>query len=89
MANDMACELFGYADEDLLNEKLSKLVRVKRKEQESLEELDIDPATGNILKISGRIVSPHITTVETKLLLRAHLLHHIIWLTAHTVSNQP
>jgi len=49
MANDMACELFGYADEDLLNEKLSKLVRVKRKEQESLEELDIDPATGNIL----------------------------------------
>ncbi|KAF6020786.1 PASK [Bugula neritina] len=56
MANDMACELFGYADEDLLNEKLSKLVRVKRKEQESLEELDIDPATGNILKISGRIM---------------------------------
>lgn len=55
----MACELFGYADEDLISRKLSDLLSIKKREQGALEELELDPETGEIVKISGRIVSQH------------------------------
>ena len=53
----MACELFGYTDDDLIGKKLGQLLRIKKREQGALEELEIDPQTGDIVKISGRIVS--------------------------------
>lgn len=57
MCNDMACELFGFTDEDLVSKKLSKLLKVKKREQGALEELQLDSETGDIIKISGKIVS--------------------------------
>ena len=57
ICNDMACELFGYTDDDLIGKKLGQLLRIKKREQGALEELEIDPQTGDIVKISGRIVS--------------------------------
>ena len=57
MANDMACELFGYTDEELIGKRLAKLINIKHKNQGALEELDVDPETGDIIQISGKIVS--------------------------------
>lgn len=57
MANDMACELFGYPDTALVGERLSKLLSKKHIHQGALDELDVDPETGDIIQVSGRIVS--------------------------------
>ncbi|XP_067938183.1 PAS domain-containing serine/threonine-protein kinase-like [Watersipora subatra] len=56
MANDMACELFGKADVELIGERLTELLNLKHKGQGSLGELDLDPETGEIVQISGRIM---------------------------------
>lgn len=53
----MACELFGHTDEHLIGRKLSELLKVKKRNQDALEELELDPDTGNMVKISGKIVS--------------------------------
>lgn len=57
MANDMACELFGYSDAELIGVRLSTLLNNRHKDQGALQELDIDPETGCMVQISGRIVS--------------------------------
>lgn len=54
----MACDLFGFPDSALIGKQLSELLKVKKKHQETLQELEVDPETGNVIQISGKIVSP-------------------------------
>lgn len=57
IANDLATEMFGVPEEQLIGKKLTELLKAKKKHQGSLQELDIDPETGSIVKIAGKIVS--------------------------------
>lgn len=56
MSNDMAAELFGYTDDSLVGKRLSDLLQ-KKHEQTTLEDLELDPETGNVHRVSGKIVS--------------------------------
>lgn len=52
----MASEMFGLPEDALIGQRLTTFLKMKRKHQGALQELDIDPKTGNLIKISGRIV---------------------------------
>lgn len=52
----MACELFGYEEEDLVGRSLSTLVRLKPKEQEVIAENHMEPS-GQIVSLAGKVVS--------------------------------
>lgn len=54
--NDMSCEMFGCESSSLVGRKLSEILHRKDNSHRTLEELEVDPNTGEILKISGKIV---------------------------------
>ncbi|XP_062573594.1 uncharacterized protein LOC134235480 isoform X2 [Saccostrea cucullata] len=56
IANDMACELFGYETEELLGKKLKDLIKLKPKEQATIMECHFDETSGNIVSLAGKVV---------------------------------
>lgn len=55
-ANDMTCELFGYETEELLGKKLKDLIKLKPKEQATIQECHFDESSGNIVSLAGKVV---------------------------------
>lgn len=60
-ANDMTCELFGYETEELLGKKLKDLIKLKPKEQATIQECHFDESSGNIVSLAGKVVSTAIS----------------------------
>ena len=54
-ANDMACELFGYEENQLVGRPLKDLLRLKSKEQEVITETHLEPS-GQIVSLAGKVV---------------------------------
>ena len=54
-ANDMACELFGYEENQLVGRQLKGLLRLKSKEQEVITETHLEPS-GQIVSLAGKVV---------------------------------
>ena len=57
VANEMACELFGYESDDLIGRELKKLIKLKPKDQATILESHLEENTGEVIDISGRVVS--------------------------------
>lgn len=55
-ANDMTCELFGFETEELLGKKLKDLIKLKPKEQATIQECHFDESSGNIVSLAGKVV---------------------------------
>ncbi|XP_041361315.1 PAS domain-containing serine/threonine-protein kinase-like [Gigantopelta aegis] len=55
IANDMACELFGYDQSDLVGMKLKDLIHLKPRDQKTLAESHLEP-TGEVVSLSGIVV---------------------------------
>ncbi|CAH1252945.1 PASK [Branchiostoma lanceolatum] len=56
VANDMACELFGYGQEQLVSMQLSRLLSGHRSSHLALTETHLDPASGELVSIAGKVV---------------------------------
>lgn len=56
IANDMACELFGYDESELIGMNLKELLQLKSKEQLIAGESHLE-STGEIFEVSGKVVS--------------------------------
>ncbi|KAI8499219.1 hypothetical protein Bbelb_229830 [Branchiostoma belcheri] len=56
VANDMACELFGYGQDQLVAMQLSHLLSGHRSSHLALTETHLDPASGELVSIAGKVV---------------------------------
>lgn len=56
IANDMTCELFGYESEKLLGKKLKDLIKLKPKEQATIQECHFEESSGEIVSLAGKVV---------------------------------
>ncbi|XP_035658807.1 PAS domain-containing serine/threonine-protein kinase-like isoform X2 [Branchiostoma floridae] len=56
VANDMACELFGYGRDQLVSMQLSRLLSGHRSSHLALTETHLDPASGELVSIAGKVV---------------------------------
>ncbi|XP_013389166.1 PAS domain-containing serine/threonine-protein kinase isoform X1 [Lingula anatina] len=54
MANEMACELFAYNEDELIGARLTDLVRLKKKEQEALMETELED-DGKVVSVAGKV----------------------------------
>ena len=55
-ANEMACELFGFKDDELIGTQLHSLVSVKSKTPLTVGENYLE-GTGEVLEVAGKVVS--------------------------------
>ena len=56
IANEMASELFGFSQEELLGTELNDLVTLKSRSQDPMAESHLED-TGEIIEVSGKVVS--------------------------------
>ncbi|KAK3579787.1 hypothetical protein CHS0354_022096 [Potamilus streckersoni] len=55
VANEMACELFGYEEVELIGMELGKLIKLKPKKQATICETHLEPS-GDLVEIAGKVV---------------------------------
>ncbi|XP_060589751.1 PAS domain-containing serine/threonine-protein kinase-like isoform X2 [Ruditapes philippinarum] len=55
VANEMACELFGYEETELIGMMLKDLVRLKPREQATIMESHLEPS-GQVVNLTGKVV---------------------------------
>ncbi|KAL3887875.1 hypothetical protein ACJMK2_000264 [Sinanodonta woodiana] len=55
VANEMACELFGYEEFELIGMELRKLIKLKPKKQATICETHLEPC-GDLVEIAGKVV---------------------------------
>ncbi|XP_060066134.1 PAS domain-containing serine/threonine-protein kinase-like [Ylistrum balloti] len=56
VANEIACELFGYEREDFIGRQLKDMIKLKPKEQATIMETHLDEVTGEVVSLSGKVV---------------------------------
>ena len=56
VANEMACELFGYDETEMIGLLLKDLVKLKPKDQATILESHLE-LTGEVVDIAGKVVS--------------------------------
>ena len=56
VANEMACELFGFSCDELIGIQLSDLITLKAKGHSTILETHLEE-TGEIVEVSGKVVS--------------------------------
>ncbi|KAK3088561.1 hypothetical protein FSP39_020640 [Pinctada imbricata] len=56
VANEMACELFGFESDELIGKELKQLIRLKPKDQSTILESHLEENTGEVINVSGRVV---------------------------------
>ncbi|XP_021379367.1 PAS domain-containing serine/threonine-protein kinase-like isoform X2 [Mizuhopecten yessoensis] len=56
VANEIACELFGYEREDFIGRQLKDMIKLKPKDQATIMETHLDEVTGEVVSLSGKVV---------------------------------